>query len=446
MSSGTLRGISPEGAAALKPLRRALCLAACVAVLQLSAVEPAGAQGNEDEAEYHLKRGRVFLSNGQLAEAIAEFDRAYTLNPSYEYLPDIARTHEELGNYQRAIEAYEAYLRKGGKKLSAAERTHAKAEIERLEKVKKRAANAESARQHLEAGNAYEQQGQYGLAVIEFEEAYKLTGDPAYLYHLGKVYTDKGDNEQAVKYLQRFLDAAGSKMSGADRVAIEREIARLEGREPTSTPPSPTSSSPSMSPSTPTVTGEWEHYFYVGFGYERLGNAAAAIEAFEKYLAGGAGQIDPQREAEVREAIARLRGGGSPSPPGALPQPGTGTSPPPAVTGEEESGGRVWTWVAFGVGGAAAVGAAVTGSLALVMEDDVRSQCEGSACPESTRSEIKTITTLGPVTDVLIGVAAAGVVTGVILYFVEGGDESETAVGLAPLPSGGGAVAIGGRF
>ena len=87
--SVTRRGVQPRGAGVIS-LRRALCFAICVAAFQLSAIEPAGAQGGEAQAEYHLKRGRVFLANGQYEEAIGEFDRAYTLNPSYEYLPEIA--------------------------------------------------------------------------------------------------------------------------------------------------------------------------------------------------------------------------------------------------------------------------------------------------------------------------------------------------------------------
>ena len=121
-----------------------LWLAALTAVAQLAWVVPAAAQDPATQAEYHVKRGRIFFDNGQYAEAIGEFDRAYTIDPSYEYLPDIAKTHEALENYKRAIEAYEAYLRKGGKKLSAAERKHAKAEIKRLEKAMKGAATGSS--------------------------------------------------------------------------------------------------------------------------------------------------------------------------------------------------------------------------------------------------------------------------------------------------------------
>ena len=442
-----------EGSHASRILWRALSFAFCVAALQVVVVESAVAQDAEAEAEYHVKRGRAFHAEGQYSQAISEFDRAYSLNPSYEYLPEIARTHEALGNHQRAIEAYQAYLRKGGKKLGAAERKRVRSEIERLEKAKTAAANADQARRHFEAGDAYYQQGKNGLALIEYERAYELTGDPEYLEYMAEACVEKGDKKQAVKHYRRYLDEAGSLMSGAERVAIEQGIALLEGKPTPPThaaPPTPATSASPSTPSTPVVTGPWEHYFYVGFGYERMGKPAAAIEAFEKYLAGGAGKIDPVREAEVREALARLRGGGSlpasgtPTPEATGPTPAS--SAPATVVDDEESGGRVWTWVCFGIGGAAAVGAAVTGTIALIKEEDVRSQCDGNACPATTFNDIKQIQTLGPVTDVLIGVAAAGVITGVILYFVEGGDESETAVGLAPLPSGGGALSVGGRF
>ena len=105
-----------------------------------------------------------------------------------------------------------------------------------------------------------------------------------------------------------------------------------------------------------------------------------------------------------------------------------------------------FAWVSLGIGVAAGAGAAVTGSLALSKEKDVRSKCTGITCPESTADDIQAIQTLGPLTDVLIGVAAAGIVTGIVLFFVEGGDESSTAVALAPLPAGGGALIVGGSF
>ncbi len=361
--------------------RCVMCFAVTAAVLQLAVVAPAGAQDNEIQAEYHVKRGRIFFKDSQYAEAISEFDSAYALNPNYEYLPDIAKIHEALKNYGRAIDAYEAYLRKGARQLRAAERKNAKAEIKRLRREMKGAANKGLARKHYEAGYKYNEKGKLGLALIEFERAYQLTHDPAYLYNIGTVHIGNGDTGLAAEAFRQFLDESGAKIPAADRAEIEQKIAQLEG-----------SQTPAPVPAKP----------------------------------------------EVRESIRRLNGG--------VPQPQPG-APRPVVPGEPaEPGGRVWTWVFFGIGGAAAIGAGITGSLALTKEKDVRSKCNGITCPESTIDDINAIQTLGPLTDVLIGVAAAGVLAGVVAYFVEDDGESATTVALTPSSAGGGVVTVGGRF
>jgi hypothetical protein len=98
----------------------------------------------------------------------------------------------------------------------------------------------------------------------------------------------------------------------------------------------------------------------------------------------------------------------------------------------EDEPRRVWTWVAFGVGGAAGVGAIITGSMALSKESDVRDKCSGGECPASLSGDFDSVEKLALTTDVLIGVAAAGVVAGTLLFFFEPDSESDVEVGIAP--------------
>jgi hypothetical protein len=122
---------------------------------------------------------------------------------------------------------------------------------------------------------------------------------------------------------------------------------------------------------------------------------------------------------------------------------------------------RVWTWVAYGVGGAAAVGAAITGALALkahrTMEDlgRIEESCinmnEGFDEVECTdRSDLQKVKGLAGGTDILIGVAATGVAMGTALFFLEPRLRSarlDPNVSLAPWAVPGGAgIALGGSF
>jgi len=113
----------------------------------------------------------------------------------------------------------------------------------------------------------------------------------------------------------------------------------------------------------------------------------------------------------------------------------------------EEEPERLWTWVSFGIGGAAAIGAAVTGGLVLSGKSDITSECEDKVCPEDRKDDADSVETMALVTDVLIGVAALGVAAGTVLYFFEPEWMGESDVQVGPSVSDGQAgVLIQGRF
>jgi hypothetical protein len=121
-----------------------------------------------------------------------------------------------------------------------------------------------------------------------------------------------------------------------------------------------------------------------------------------------------------------------------------------SAASEEPRSKRVWTWVAFGVGGAAAIGAAVTGGLSLSKTKDIKNQCDGNTCPGSLQGEGDTAGALGNAASALIAVAGVGLAAGVVLFFVEPKwNKDENAVEIAPVAAptaNGGALALVGRF
>jgi hypothetical protein len=128
----------------------------------------------------------------------------------------------------------------------------------------------------------------------------------------------------------------------------------------------------------------------------------------------------------------------------AEPKPKADTAP--AQEGDTgKKGGRVWTWVMVGAGAAIVAGGAITGGISMGKEKDLKADCNGTQCPESRKGDADTIRTMNLTADILYGVGAAAIVTGIVLFFVEPKHNEATTVAL--VPSGDGFVlAAGGRF
>lgn len=251
----------------------------------------------------------------------------------------------------------------------------------------------------------------------------------------------------------------------------------------------------------------WKLLFNIGQCEAALKNYGLALDAFEGYLAQGGDEVDRARQREVLAEVQRLREmvgylevegregdvvvvDGYER--GALPLIanlrlsvgqarvevlrgeevvlstvveilGTQTTtisarqqvpiateaapaPAPLIIETEDAKSRTGVWVSFGAAGAAAVGAAITGGLALGARKRVDSHCEGGVCPSAYEDEEKRAMALAVTTDVLIGVAAAGAVLGLVLLMTGEEPETDTAR-ISPVISGDAAgLVVTGRF
>ncbi len=86
------------------------CLAALVFVCAAMAPAPARAQSAADSAQQHFDRGAKLYNLGHFQEAIPEFEKAYELDTSPIFLFNIAQSHRQLGNKERALFFYRRYL------------------------------------------------------------------------------------------------------------------------------------------------------------------------------------------------------------------------------------------------------------------------------------------------------------------------------------------------
>jgi hypothetical protein len=192
--------------------------------------------------------------------------------------------------------------------------------------------------------------------------------------------------------------------------------------------------------------------------YERMGKPREAVETLTKYL-----NEDPKSSdrttTETRIANLKKRLEATPdstTPPAASASTTTAASAAPAATTtpavtEAPRGARAPNrtpaYIAFGVGGAAAIGAVVTGLVAKSKFDDADKTCK-PACSDGTVSSIKS---MALVSDILTGVAVAGVGVGAVLFFTAKSPGTEAAQSRGPtfgagVGPGGGKVVATWRF
>jgi len=180
--------------------------------------------------------------------------------------------------------------------------------------------------------------------------------------------------------------------------------------------------------------------------YERMGNLEKTIETLEKFL-----QEDPEtperatvelRIKNLKEKLAKQD-----KPDAVAPPPAT-TTPPPATTSEPPPAEPDYTpaYISWGVGGAAALGAVITGVLANNQYNDKESGC-GSTPAGCSDDDVSGIKTMAWVSTALTGVAVVGAGVGTVLYLTAEPPTREQATGWTPqlnagvAPSGGGVEA-----
>jgi hypothetical protein len=175
-----------------------------------------------------------------------------------------------------------------------------------------------------------------------------------------------------------------------------------------------------------------------------MGKFGDAVDALTKYL-----DEDPKtpdrttietRIVNLKKRIAAAPA--APIPPSATATPPpppssamTAPAPPPASPPAEATKGvnRAPAFVAFGLGGAAAIGAVITGLVAKGKYDDAEATCK----PTCSDDIVGSIRTTALVSDILTGVAVASVGVGAILFLTAGPSATDSAARPTPSFSGG---------
>jgi len=283
----------------------------------------------------------------------------------------------------------------------------------------------DEARVHYTQGVDLYKDGKFEQASIAFERAYEIAPSYKILWNIGQVQNELGHYAAALDAYRRYLADGGDEVPAERRAEAEAEIERLTalvGEIVIDTE----------------VEGATVFVDEKRQGDTPLDGPVLADIGEHEVLVKVGGD-------EIHREVVRVAGGKAVVV--AVRAQSDGASGEPAVAAEDTGAGRTWTWVALGVGAAAGITGGVLGGVALSKKSDIEGDCVDKSCPPSSKSEADKVETLALTADVLYGVAAAFVITGVVLFFVEPGLESDGDVAVAPVVSTDVAgVAVTGRF
>jgi hypothetical protein len=294
----------------------------------------------------------------------------------------------------------------------------------------------DEAKAQFDAGVVLFQEGQFEKASVAFARAYELRPSYKITYLVARCHDELEHYAAALEAFTRYLAEGGTEIDQARRDEVRAEIKRLNALVGVVAVESATKDAT------------------VFVDDERKGNTPLASPVFvdlgKHTVVVKQGTSELHREvvtvAGGQRVVVKVGGAGA----------ATATASPSSAAGAPEDHGaarekpkRLWTWVAAGVGGAAVIGAAITGGITMSRAKDIKNDCAGNTCPTSSESDADSAKSLAYTTDALIVVAGVGIAAGVVLFFIEPklarGERVEVAPVAAPTANGG-AVGIVGRF
>src|SRR4029077_10860905 len=114
--------------------------------------------------------------------------------------------------------------------------------------------NKTAAKEHYARGTSYYDLGKYDDAIKEFEAAYQLKNDPAFLFNLAQSYRMAGNHERAATYYKtylRYVPKAPNRADIEEKIKTEEQLAAKGGSTPP--PPPGTGTGPTPPPGTGTT-------------------------------------------------------------------------------------------------------------------------------------------------------------------------------------------------
>jgi hypothetical protein len=91
-------------------------------------------------------------------------------------------------------------------------------------------ADSAETRERFRRGVEFYDEGDYKLALIEFERAYQLSPSYKILYNIGQVHSQLGHYAKAVEWLNRYLQEGGERIPADRQAEVKRELDTLHSR------------------------------------------------------------------------------------------------------------------------------------------------------------------------------------------------------------------------
>lgn len=277
---------------------------------------------------------------------------------------------------------------------------------------------SKEAKAQFEQGLELFSDGQHEQAAIAFERAYDLKPSYKILYNVGQVQNELRHYAAALEAYTLYLAEGGDKIDSLRRKEVQDEVKRLNALV-------------GMINVQTKVKGA-----VVFVDGRRQGETPLSGKIFVDL---GEHEVLVKEDGEqIHKEIVKVAGGQSVTVEFTIKskaepvEPVDETAPP---KDDEEAPRRVWTWVALGIGAAAAVGAGVTGGMSYSLVNDIKDDCDGNDCPSGREDDAGKAENLGNVSTALTVAAAVGITAGVLLFFLEPGDdkeESKASVAIVP--------------
>jgi tetratricopeptide (TPR) repeat protein len=300
----------------------------------------------------------------------------------------------------------------------------------------------DEARTRYERGTQLYNEGDYKLAIIEFNRAYEIAPNYKVLFNIGQVYLQLASYAAARRAFERYLKDGGDEIPEKRRRELARELDSLKNRTAHITIITDVPGAEVLVDGVPVGTSPIKEPLLVDAGQRTVeARKTGRISASRAVTLAGTDEV--KIEFELPEQ----------------PAPVTATAPPP-IAPEKDTVVKVdktsYVWVGWVATGVFAAGATAVGVATLLFADDLAAERDkitetaSGETPEAKREALadqqSKTRAFAIATDVLIG--AAVLTAGVSLYFTikDSGDEQSAArprlrVGVGPQ-----SVRIGGSF
>ena len=213
-------------------------------------------------------QGKQAFDSGRYDEALGIFSHLHSETKDPVYLRAIGRCYQKMGEPQKAIENFRAFLaqyphlnrerraevesliREEEAKLFPSKDSHAAASATAAGALNASAADRAKAKQHYQEAARQYDLAEYQPAMDNFREAYRLTGDPVFLFNIAQCYRKLGNTAEALSFYQTYLRR---KPDAPNRDEVERRIKELESTAaakvvPAPLVPAPPASEPQLAP------------------------------------------------------------------------------------------------------------------------------------------------------------------------------------------------------